>query len=143
VDPVTAAIVAGAAAGLTSTASQAVRDAYESIKALLVARFPRIDVRPVEELPSSPAKQASLAEDLARFGADRDAEVVRLAEALVVAIVREAPQAAASVGVDLERVKGQFLNIQRVEGGIRAREVEASGGITITDVTAPGGLDPN
>jgi hypothetical protein len=142
-DPVTAAIVAGAAAGLTSTASQGVRDAYESIKSILVARFPRIDVRPVEELPNSPAKQASLAEDLARFGADRDAEMVHLAEALVAAITREAPQAAASVGVDLERVKGQFLNIQRVEGGVRTREVETSGGITITDVTAPGGPDPN
>jgi len=143
VDPVTAAIVAGAAAGLTSVASQAVRDAYAGLKALLAARFPRVDVRPVEEVPDSAAKQASLAKDLARFGADRDAEVVRLAEALVAAIAREAPQAAARVGVDLERVKGQFLDIQRVEGGVRAHDVQTSGGIRITDVRAGGGPDPN
>jgi hypothetical protein len=56
-DSITDAIVAGAAAGLTSTASQAVRDAYERLKALLGRRFPWIGVRLVEELPNSSAKQ--------------------------------------------------------------------------------------
>jgi hypothetical protein len=142
-DPVTAAIAAGAAAGLTTTASQAVRDAYQALKDLLQRRFPRIDVRPLEELPDSPAKQASLDEDLVRLGAARDAEVVRLAETLVMAIAREAPQAAAGVGVDLGRVRGEFLNIQRIEGGVRAHDVETTGGIAITDVRAAGGPDPN
>ena len=142
-DPITAAIVAGAAAGLTSTVSRAVRDAYDGLKGLLSARFPRVDLAPVEELPDSPSKQESLAEDLVRFGADRDAEVLRLAEALTVVIAREAPQAAARVGVDLERVKGQFLEIRRVQGGVRVRDAETSGGITITDVQAGGGSDPN
>lgn len=142
-DPITAAIVAGAATGLTSTVSLAVRDAYDGLKRLLAARFPRLDLAPVEELPNSRSKQESLAEDLVRFGADRDAEVVRLAEALTEAIAREAPQAAARVGVDLERVKGQFLEIRRVQGGVRVRDAETSGGITITDVRAGGGPDPN
>jgi hypothetical protein len=98
----------------------------------------------VEELPESRSKQESLAEDLVRFGADRDAEVVLLAEALAEMIAREAPHAAARVGVDLERVKGEFLEIRRVEGGgVRVRDAETAGGITITDVRAVGGPDPN
>jgi hypothetical protein len=142
-DPITAAIAAGAAAGLTSTASQAVRDAYDALKNVIRRRFPRVDVTPVEELPESGAKQASLSEDLVRFGADRDTEVVRLAEALVAVIEREAPEVADRVGVDLEQVKGEFLTIRRVAGGVRAREVETRGGIEITDVTASGGPVPN
>jgi hypothetical protein len=80
------AIAAGAAAGVSRTASQAVRDAYEALKTLLRTRFPRVDVAPLEELPGSAAKQASLAEDLARFDVDRDAEVMRLTFALVAAV---------------------------------------------------------
>ncbi len=143
VDPVIAAIAAGAAAGLTSTASQAVRDAYGALRSLLLDRFPQVDLRPLEELPDSRFKQDSLAEDLSRFGASRDADVVRLAQALAEAIAREAPHAAATVGVDLEHIRGEFLTIQRIEGGVRARDVETSGGIGITEVRAPGGLDPN
>jgi hypothetical protein len=116
VDPIPAAIAAGAAAGLTSTATQAVRDAHDALKALLGARFPLVDVRPLEEMPDATARHASLAEDLTRFGADRDAEVVRLAWALMEAIVRDAPQAAVRAGVDLERVKDEFVNVQRLEG---------------------------
>src|SRR5262249_32014304 len=97
-EPVTAAIVAGAVAGLSQTASEAVHDAYISLKQLLAARFPRIDVESVEELPNSTAKRASLAEDVARFGADQDIEIVQLAEALVVAISRNSPQAAVTAG---------------------------------------------
>jgi len=141
-DPITAAIVAGAAAGLTSTASQAVRDAYQALKDVIRHRFPRVDIAPVEELPESSAKQASLSEDLVRFGADQDADVVRLAEALVLAIEREAPQAADRVGVDLGRVRGEFLTIRRVSGGVRAQEVDTTGGIEITDVTESGGPVP-
>ncbi len=143
-DPVTAAIAAGAAAGLTASASQAVLDAYEALKSALHDRYPRVDVGPLEELPDSEAKQASLAEDLTRYGAARDTEVVRLAFTLVAVIAREVPQAASRVGVDLERVKGEFVNIQRVEGGVKAHDLTTTGGgITITDVRAGGGPDPN
>ncbi len=143
VDPVAAAITAGAAAGLTSVASQAIRGPYDALKVALLLRFPQIDVRPLEQLPRLQANQAALAEDLDRYGAARDDELVRLAQALVEVIAREAPQVASDVGVDLEGVKGQFLNIHRVEGRVLAHEVETRGGITITDVRVAGGSDPN
>ena len=143
-DPITAALAVGAAAGLTGVATQAVKDAYGLLKSVLRARFPKIDVAPIEERPSSQAKQASLAEDLEAAGAAQDPEILRLAQALVEAIEREAPQAAASAGVDLERVKGEFVNVQRVAGQVRFRDVEATrGGINVTDVGQSGGPDPN
>jgi hypothetical protein len=144
VEPITAALAAGAAAGLTGVATQAVKDAYGLLKSALLARFPKVDLAPLEERPSSQAKQTSLAEDLETAGADRDLVILQLAQALVEAIEREAPQAATSAGVDLERVKGEFVNVQRVAGQVRFRDVEATrGGINVTDVGQPGGPDPN
>jgi hypothetical protein len=144
VEPITAALAAGAAAGLTGVATQAVKDAYELLKSAFRASFPMIDLRPIEERPSSRPKQASLAEDLKEAGADQNPEILQLAQALVEAIEREAPQAAASAGVDLERVKGEFVNVQRVAGQVRFRDVEATrGGINVTDVGQSGGPDPN
>ncbi len=146
-DPITAALAAGAAAGLTGVASQAVMDAYAGLTSALRERFPKVEVNieALEARPASEPKQASLAEELKELQADRDAELMRLALALVEAIEREAPQAAASAGVDLERVKAEFLNVQRVSGAVRFREVEATrGGINITDIGQTGrpALDP-
>lgn len=141
-DPVTAAIVAGATAGLASTASRAVIDTYEALKAVLRERFPRVDVGRLLEQPGSAAGQASLAHDLARDGADRDAEVVQLAEALVEAIERDSPQAAVKAGVDLERVKAGFLTIERVRGDVHVSDADVLGGISIADIDVTGGSDP-
>lgn len=143
-DPITAAIAAGAGAGVTGVASQAVRDTYGALKSALRARFPRLDVEPLEERPSSSAKQASLSEDLQGVGADRDLELLQLAKAALEAIEREAPQAAASAGIDLQRVKAQFLNVQRVVGSVRIQDAEMTGGgINVTDVSEARGPDPN
>lgn len=145
-DPITAALAAGAAAGLADTVSQAVRDAYGALRTALAARYPDVDARPLERLPGSGPKQESLSEDVVAAGAHEDAELLRLARALIDAVEREAPQAAAGVGVDLERVRAEFVEIERVTGGgtgVRMREVEATGGITVRDVRGGGGPDPN
>ncbi len=143
---ITAALAAGAAAGLTAVANQAVKDAYGRLRAALAARFPQVltNVEALEARPGSRAKQASLAEEMAETGAERDGELLRLAQVLVEVIEREAPQAAVSAGVDLKRVKAEFLNVQRIEGGVRVQDAEMTGGgINITDVGRAGGPDPN
>jgi hypothetical protein len=145
-DPITAALAAGAAAGLTGVATKAVEDAYTALKSALGRLFPMVvpNVAALEARPASDAKKASLGEELTETGADRDPELLQLAQALVEAIEREAPQAAISAGVDLQRVKGEFLNVQRVASGVRFRDVEATkGGINITDIGQRGGQDPN
>ena len=148
-EPITAALAAGAAAGLSAVASQAIKDAYGRLKAALAARFPQVQthVQALEARPASPAKQASLAEELAETGADRDAELRQLAQVLLEAIELEAPQAAASAGVDLERVKaGGSLNIEDAEGadvGVRGRDLDVAKDITIRGARGGRGPDPN
>ena len=44
VDPITAALAAGGAAGLSGVAAQAVKDAYAGLKSALSARFPQLGV---------------------------------------------------------------------------------------------------
>jgi hypothetical protein len=144
-DPITAAL----AAGLTDVAAQAVKDAYGRLKAALAARFPavQVHVQALEARPASSVKQSSLSEELAEVGAARDAELRELAEALLRAIEREAPQAAARVGVDLERVKaGGSLNIEDAKGadaGVRGRDLEVARDITIRGARGGRGPDPN
>ena len=146
-DPITAALAAGAAAGLSDVVAQAVKDAYGRLKTALTARFPQLGapVQALEARPSSPNRQGLLSEELADTGAGQDAVLLELARALVDAVERDAPEAAARANVDLKRVKGEFLTIQRVAGDVHVSDAEATrGGITITDIgMPPGGPDPN
>jgi hypothetical protein len=145
-DPVTAsltaiasAIAAGAAASMKDTASAVVKDAYAGIKALIVRKYGSVDLAAVEKKPDSEAKRESLEEDLADAGAEGDDELARLARALVEAVERNAPEAAAAVGVDLEKVKAGFLRVGSVDAegtGVKVRDAEFSGGIDIGSVRA-------
>ena len=79
-DPITlivTALAAGAALGVQDTASAAVKDAYASLKALVIKRFAgRAAAERVlakhEDAPQ--AWQEPLAKELAEAGADRDTE---------------------------------------------------------------------
>jgi hypothetical protein len=136
---ITSAIAAGAAASLKDTASAAVKDTYEAVKALIRRRYASADVAAVEKKPDSEAKRGSLAEDLADAGAEDDDELARLAQALAEAVERSAPEAAAAIGVDLAQVKAAFLRVGSVEAegtGVKVRDAEFTGGIEIGSVRA-------
>ena len=83
-DQITAAVLAA----LGKLAEPAVKDAYEALKAFLVRKFgkPAEVVKAVEGLeakPDSAGRQATLAEEVAAAGAARDAELLKLAQALL------------------------------------------------------------
>ncbi len=146
-DPITAALAAGAAAGLTNVATQAVQDAYGRLKDALSARFPHlgVNVQALEARPDSTSEQSSLAEELIEAGAEYDAELLQLAQALLQLIRKEAPEAAVRAGVDLEKVRaGGSMVIENAQGedvGVRGRDWEVTGDIRISG--ARGGSDPN
>ena len=137
-DPITAALAAGAAAGLANVAAAAVQDAYGRLKAALSARFPQLGVhiQALEERPDSPTKQSSLAEELIDAGAVHDAELLQLAQALLTAIQHEAPEVAVRAGVDLEKVRaGGSMVIEDARGGdvgVRGRDWKVMGDIKIS-----------
>ena len=67
IHPVTSivtALVAGAAAGLTPTVSQAVKDSYEGLKALIKRKYSHVSIDQLEADPASQARRAVVEEDL-------------------------------------------------------------------------------
>lgn len=143
---------AGAAAGLTSTVSTAVTDAYAALKNLITCRYDGVDVTPVENRPDSTAKRDSLAEDLQDAGAGGDADVVAAAQRVLAAVAEHAPEVGSVIGVDLVGLSAANVRLHDItaEGrgaiGLRARDVTVSGDfeagrIRATD-RAVGPLDP-
>ena len=82
-DPITGAIVAG----LSKFAEPAVKDAYEALKALIVRKLgPDAEVtkavKALEASPGSAGRREVLTEEMKNAAADKDAELLRLAEVL-------------------------------------------------------------
>ena len=144
-DPITmivAALAAGAADALKDTAAAAVKDAYAGLKGFLARKYPKVGVETVEEKPESEARRAVVAEDLADAGAEKDEELLAAVGQLVEALRTHAPEAGASVGVDLEKVSAEHLRLRDIAStgtGVRVKEGEFRGGIDIEGVRAGGG----
>jgi hypothetical protein len=141
VDPITLVVTAvalGAAAGLTDTATQAVKDAYAELKILLARR--QVDVSGVERKPDSDIQRAALVETLTYTGdVDVDVEMVAAARAVTEAVAAGALASARAIGVDLERIRAEFLRIASVEAagtGVRVQDGEFTGAIDIGQVRA-------
>lgn len=110
-DPITlivTALAAGAALGVKDAASAAVKDAYSGLKALVKKRF---SDRPTAELVLAKHEdapqtwQAPLEAELTEAGADRDAELIAAAKALM-ALVDEAGSRAGKYSVDVHGAQG-------------------------------------
>lgn len=90
-DPITlivTAIAGGAAAGASDVATQAVRDAYAGLKALVIRKFGSTgavaaNLQQVEAEPDNEIWQAALQQGLTQAGADSDQEALARAQALL------------------------------------------------------------
>jgi hypothetical protein len=90
-DPITTAIVAATAAGVSKVGEQAVVDAYAKLKDLLANKFGTKSevvkaVKGVEAKPDSSARKEVLKEEVAAVKADRDPEMLQAAQILLKAI---------------------------------------------------------
>ena len=91
IDPVSAALIAaaiaGATSGLTDASKTAVMDTYYALTAAIRKRFGQEHavvkaVEAIESKPTSAGRQSTLVEEVTEAGADRDAELLALAEQL-------------------------------------------------------------
>lgn len=149
-DPITLVVTAvalGAAAGLTDTASQAVKDAYAGLKALLTRRA--VDVSGVERKPDSESKQESLREDLSDLDGTPDAvddALLDAARQLIVVVKTHDPAAAEIVGIDLEELEAGSLRVSGLtsEGtGVRGKNWKITGDAVFENIRAGrGATDP-
>lgn len=98
-DPVTtaimAAIAAGVTGGLTDVGKQALVDAYDALKSLLKKKFGERSkvvnvVQDLEDEPDSSGYKAVLQEQISKTKADEDAELLQAARA-VLAQIKEQP----------------------------------------------------
>jgi hypothetical protein len=90
-DPITTAIVAATAAGVSKVGEQAVVDAYAKLKDLLANKFGTKSevvkaIKEVEAKPDSSARKEVLKEEIAAVKADRDPEMLQAAQILLKAI---------------------------------------------------------
>jgi hypothetical protein len=87
-DPVTAAIIAAITAGLTKVGEQVIVDGYTALKSLLGRKFGSESkvVKAVDELeanPGSDSRKGVVKEEIAAAKADKDQELVQLAQSLL------------------------------------------------------------
>ena len=93
-----------------------VRDAYVALKDQLRARYPAIQIDWLEHNPESKAQRAVIEEGLVAAGADRDAELLSLAQNVAVALQHTSPKVATAIGVDLQGLTAANIYL----GDIRA-----------------------
>jgi uncharacterized protein (DUF2235 family) len=106
-EPISAIVTAlalGAAA--KDVASDAVKDAYAELKALIIHGYPKVNVQQLEQAPERSGRRA-VEEELQAANAERDAELAAVADQLTDLIREQMPGLAAVIGVDLRDVKAQ------------------------------------
>lgn len=104
VEVIAAALAAGAGAGLTDTASAAVRDAYAGLKVLLRRRVGDHDVQALDADETEPGIwQARLGDALTDSGAVDDEQIMAAARQL---LALADPALAAKYQVDVHEAKG-------------------------------------
>ena len=138
------ALVMGAAAVAKKVGGQALQDAYDGLKRVIVDRYKRGGaIAAIEEDPSSESQKKALEESLTKADAAKDAEVLQLAKALSQALEKIPPPALAPTGLkikDLEALTARFKNIE-VSGaavGVSVENTRIKEGIEVENVKVRG-----
>jgi hypothetical protein len=87
-------ILCGAAGGISTVATTELIAAYKKLRGILQKKFGQDSILlrsigSLEERPESKVKQDGVAEDIAESGADKDAEIIKAAEALLAEIKKQ------------------------------------------------------
>jgi hypothetical protein len=143
-EPVTTAIlgalVAGATAAASETASQAVKDAYAGLKRVLQDGYKMASMALLDKKPSEPSFQKAVEAELeGQPKAANDPAVLEHVKAVQEALKKEPPERLTAWGVDVGRLKaaGDIIaeRISGTGGGFRADEVESGGSVRFSDIT--------
>ncbi len=136
------ALGAGSLAG-HEVVSALVQDAYAALKNLIKSRYPKVSLDQLEQAPESKNRRAVVEEDLTNADAARDTELVAAAHKLIELIRRQAPGAAAAIGVDLRDVEAANLRLADIAAsgtGVKVERARVSGDMEIRGIRA--GLPP-
>lgn len=135
------ALVAGAAASGEDVAGQAVKDAYQGLRTILVDTYNFASASLLEQNPANPTFKVAAEQEIESKPAIVDDEnVLRMVQALQSALVALPPEQLTAWGVDIENVEAgrDFLaeHITASAGGFRGRNLKAERDVRISNVTA-------
>jgi hypothetical protein len=141
VSAITAALVAGATAAASETASQAVKDAYQALKAVLIGGYKIVSTALLEKKPSSPEYQRAVENELKENAAIADDRaVLEKTKAVQDALLKEAPAQLAAWGIDLKKLEaGGSIIVERITGGVHGEAWKAEKDVHLSDITGGSG----
>lgn len=137
-DPITAALVAGAALAFKDVASDAVKSAYNGLKGLLSGKISSLAT--LEKDPSKEAFRNAAAAEVELSGVGNDPVVIEKAKALTEVIAREPAERLAAADIDVGQIRaaGEVL-VARLEaaGDVRVKDIQSTtGAVRIADIKA-------
>jgi hypothetical protein len=141
VSAITAALIAGATAAASETASQAVKDAYQALKAVLIGGYKVVSTALLEKKPSSPEYQRAVENELKENAAIADDKaVLEKTKAVQDALLKEPPAQLVAWGIDLKKLEtGGSIIAERIVGGIHGEEWKAEKDVHFSDISGSGG----
>jgi hypothetical protein len=125
-DPITTALVAGAAFLLKGMASEAVKDAYKGLRDLLADKLSSLTN--LEEDPADEDYRKAADKELQKKGLAKDPTVLGKASELAQIIEREPVERLATAGIDISRI--------RAAGEILIKDLTAGNSVTVKDLEA-------
>jgi hypothetical protein len=149
IEIIIAALVAGAVAGLESTAEQSIKDAYANLKNLLQSKYASVNIDLLENDPASEFRQGVIREDLMRTKASKDEEILRHAQALLIIVQDRAPETLSKIRINLGTTEvSRSFRIKDIDvrkGGdveINSEELSVGGDFEIGGLMAGEGTNP-
>jgi hypothetical protein len=116
-DPITtiiAALVAGASEAVKPLVGEMLKDAYKGLKTVIQSRYAKVSLAQLEEAPDSQARRAVVAEDLVKAGADKDAELLQHAKAILDAVAAQAQTGSDLIGLDIGKIKTGSMTLEDI-----------------------------
>lgn len=125
-DFITTAIVAAVTAGVKETGKKAISDAYQGLKRLIQSKFGKDNniskaIDELEDTPDSEGRKMVLAENMGLEKADKDSDLIKIAQQLVQALkeTEQGRQVVAKYQIDAKGAQvGVMGDRAKVEGGM-------------------------
>ncbi|MGO7769828.1 hypothetical protein ACC736_32855 [Rhizobium ruizarguesonis] len=142
-DPVTAivgALVAGATAAASGVAGDAVKDAYQGLRTVLIDSYKFVSASLLEKKPTDRAFQSAVESELRENPAIvNDEQVLNHVQAVQEALKSVPPEQLAAWGVDVKEIiaaKDVIADqITGTAGGLRSERIQAGGDVRLTNIS--------
>ncbi len=140
---IVAALVGGLSAGTTSVVEQAIKDAYNGLKALIVRNYSNLSVSVdyLEAAPDKDVRQASVAEDLRISKADANVEILEHAQVLMEAVKAHSADLEQRKTAEfiIETFRGRNMDIEDVDvrgadPKFSIKDIDRTGDLTVKGV---------